>query len=250
MISKEDEDIRSKYTQHINEVIESGEYFQEAKLWYSRRYMYAQTQNFYMLLLAMVFGTIAFIMVNVTTTDYITTKIPFPVYIDDSVHDVSHMYPLAKGNENINLSVARYMVTRYTKMRETYNYKLLDEEYLNKLLMDIKSVSSLKTYNQFAKYIDPTINSYSPIVKYRTAMVRNVNVDNIRFNTIEPKPTSAQVYFRVFEIGSDDTTITNWCADISFDMSNINYVLQKKKEISFVVTQYKSYECANKFYNN
>ncbi|CAL7960842.1 putative type IV secretion system protein [Alphaproteobacteria bacterium] len=226
------------YGRNIAQKVESGEYFEEAKQWYAFTYLHPHTQAFYTCILAIAFVISAYIVHSVASTQYLALKLPFPIYVDDVVNYVSRIKPLFDGHERINASVARYFLDKYVTLRENYGGALLNPDNAQKLLSQVKNLSSRRVFSEFYKYLDIQINPHSPILKYRSSVSRMIRITSIEFPNTVDKPSTAKVKFTAYEKDGDSVQGEDWVAQIYFDMPDIYNVYKKRTELHFVVMTY------------
>ncbi len=226
----------------IKEMIRNGSYFKDAMDWYSTKYIFPFTLRSSMLALSAILIIGVLISVNAAKTNFFSLKIPFPIYAKDQVNFFSKIKSLNYKNESIEVSVARYFITKYIELREGYNFINFLGENKELIFNKIKALSSQQVYRGYEEYISPDENTESPIIVYKNQVTRLIKVNDINIITFNGYPESAIVKFTVTEksrVGSKDA---NYEAKLSFLMSDTIKVLRKFEPLYFIVNKYRTYE--------
>lgn len=220
--------------------IESGEYFQEARDWYALKYISIKTQHFHWAIMLVVSLFSACIAINTSILDHVTKEYPFPLYFNDSIGHFPQIHPLSVGGDDINTSVARYLIDYYINMREGYNPLKIDVDSWNKRVSKVQSLSSRRVFNQYQEWVQPSLNPDSPIIRYKNTTERVVSIDEVQFLPGEGAPSGAKVFLSVVEKSKDYVLDSKWVVDMRFSMADIESVVDDPSNMQFVVTYYQA----------
>lgn len=221
----------------LSGLIEDGQFFVMANKWYNIKYLYPYTQALWTLIMVLLLGITVLVVGSILNMQYTSKKIPFSVYIDNQVDYISYIRPLAGSYESTNISIARYLVSYYVKLRESYNPTLLDESSWQSFFNQIQALSSRRVFSEFVRYMDTQSNPQSPVLLYRTTFERVINEIQIIFPEGDyNKPDTATVYFKAIARGRESSETKNWKAEITFDMSDMSTGVQNK--LYFTVIKY------------
>ncbi len=231
----------------IAKMIESGEYFSDAREWYASKYLYPYTQKAYIGVIAIVLIIFTIIIFQTTLLDNIKKKYPFPLYTEDEVNYYSKILPIADGSEPIPISVARYFASSYVKVREGYDFGVIDDkDNWKRLLREVRELSSRKVFSDYVDYVDTYRNPDSPVIRYKSNTKRIIEIEKVEFPRISNSPESAKVYYKAIEKTDKDEKTSFWVANLTFSMTDIDNVLDNKVKLQFTITKYDTYEIIQK----
>jgi len=222
----------------IAKMVDSGEYFSEAKNWYAYKYIYPYTHRFYILLVGVFVACFTYLMIQVSVIDYIKKKYPFPIYFEDVVKLYPKIKGISKGIEPIPISVSRYLLSQYVITRESYDYNMLNKESWERMLRRIRAMSSRKIFSNFVDYIDTSKNPESPVLRYKYNVKRIINIEKVVFPSNSYNPDTAKVYFTASEKGKDVDNTHRYIANIEFSMTDVDNVIDNDAPLQFTVTKY------------
>ena len=222
----------------ISSKIETGEYFCEARKWHFEKYVFIRSQHLYFCLLALILLFSSYVAINTARINYDPKSFPIPLYFNYDTNSFLRISTLSQEGDNINNSIARYLISYYVKSRESYNpikiTPLNWNEYTSKLL----SVSSRKVFNQFQNYMNPSSNPDSPILLYKDNTARDITIKNIIFNSSNGVPDKATIWFEAIERNRDGYITTSWKAEVQFNMPDMSLVFEDPELMEFMVTDY------------
>ena len=219
--------------------IESGEFFQNSKDWYAKKYIANFTTLFYIIVLFITVAIFAFLIFKTSTFDYVLKKYPFPVFFSDEVHYFPKIKSVKYEDKNADISIARYLIAQYIQQRESYLFSDLTYERMNKKLSFIEMLSSYRVFNEFFENFDIQDNPDSPILKYKFNTERIIKIKSITFPSDVKLPDTAEVIYEAIEKTNDTKKVTNWLLSIAFVMTEIDKkVLEKKVPFKFTVIKY------------
>ena len=137
MIKSDSEPLEDKVSLNTN-------YYDEALDWFFFKYVNINIYVRYTLIFTIIFVLAAFVIYKTARLNKEAVNYPFPIYFDNEVEYYPKIQSVGIKNENINLSIARYLITNYIKTRGEFDYNSLNPEKLNERLNYINNVSSLR----------------------------------------------------------------------------------------------------------
>ena len=214
-------------------------YYASVLDWYFGKYLKDHTYVRYLFIVVIFFGIAAFLIYKTSMLNKEVERYPFPVYFKDEVNYFANIKDISSKDENINVSIAKYMVTQYLKKVEEFNLKSIKPEKLNKRLNFIKNLSSLKVFQKYFKFIDIDQNHDSPLLKYRYNNSRTIKIDKVIFEKDVSTPSSVKVYYTVYDNLNNKENAIRKNAEIKFLMSTINKdFINSGKKLNFLITDF------------
>lgn len=183
----------------IAEAINSGEYFKDAREWYAYKYLYPIKHRYYGLIIGAITLCFALLIMKSALLDDIQLKYPFPIYINDQVHDFSQIRTLAHGQEALPISIARYLASEYVSVREQYHYDDLTKTRWESRLKRTMALSSKKIFSDYIDSVDPAKNPDSPLLRYKANARREIQVKSVKFPKGNRAPELAKIYYQATE---------------------------------------------------
>lgn len=221
----------------IARYIESGQYYKDGHEWYASKYLSLYPVRAFTLVIIVALTLAVLGMIYTYKLNVVSKKFPFPIFAYDETKYFPFIKPLAKEKEPISTSVSRYLLKKYVEFRENYNYKDQLGEQKDILTKKIQALSSRKVFRYYMDYVDPESNPLSPLVLYKNKTTREINVHDVVFGS----NNEAEVYYTAtIKNQKGDTIVTEWKATMSYRLSDISKVMEKKNNLSFLVTDYKT----------
>lgn len=224
-------------TRSIAKNIQSGQYYKDARDWYSFRYLAPITERsllFVIMLVSIFSGVIAVITSNSMFPT--TTEVPVVVKVDDSLEHYTAIHRLnEKSSDNVDPynAVAQYLVEHYVRIRESYDYTQFEPQYLR-----MRGASSKKVFREFQQEMSLE-NPNSRTVRLGRHSTRTVQVVKFQFAEDNELMHKAWVTFETQTMGGNQDAIKEmWAAEISFTMTDVATARSSKK-MEFRVTNYK-----------
>ncbi len=226
--------------QHIVKKIKNGSYFKDAISWYAIKYLYPIAERSMMFVFAiaalLALFPIATLFKNISED---TSRIPFPIYVNDSTEHFSVIKPLAQGSEEPQEAVARYLISDYVKTREEYIYKNITSENLRKNLKKIKASSSKEVLDEYAASINEN-NPSSPLVKYKNITNRLIEIKSIEFLDNDKTSGKAKIVFEASEETSAEVKKSLWETTINFRLPDVVAISKTGAPLRLLVGYYKT----------
>jgi len=202
-------------TTKVTELMEKGVYFHHARMWYHDLYHRPLAErSFFILISAFAALTIFFSLLVYVSMQPLSRTIPYTIYTDDIGSTIPKIMPLKQSRtEVLSLSLARYLVSDYVKMREAYQYDV------TKLEWQFNRVREVSDYGEFRRYRAQVSseNPASPLSQYGRDAMRDVNIYSESFN-LEGEQKTATVYFVTQVKRGQQVQQNNWLANITFRM--------------------------------
>ncbi len=213
----------------IKQKLQSGEYFRDARIWYNELYHRPIGERSFFIVITLLSAITIWLSVHVYLSMFpLKPVIPYIILSENIVDEYPVISPLRQApSEDLNISIARFLIANYVQMRENYQYDVQKMEW------SFNRVRSTSTEQEFAKYqhvVNPQ-NPASPFNKYGRDARREIAISNITLD-LESKPSSAQVHFTSKVIRNKQVQINNWVANITFSFPKLkvdqetNIVLQ------------------------
>lgn len=228
--------------EQVKKAIQSGEFYQDAKEWYLSRFVQPMSLRAQVALLTILITIATLISLYTIQRSFVSTAIPFAIWAKDQVTLYPRLQKLAHRTEPLEISVARYFVSKYVDLRESYNYIDFLDENKESYLVKLQALSSRKSFREYMEFMNPDDNPESPIVLYKNQTRRSVAIETVSFNKVQGYLDSATVVFKTTEKSKDALTESRYRADVHFMISNIENVAAKKERLMFFVTSYQIYK--------
>ena len=239
-------------TERVKNSVETGEYFAAARNWYDVIYHRPLGErSFFILLTFFAFVTILFSVLVYLSMFPLNRITPYIIRSDDLAEDIPFIRNIkAVPEEDLNVSVARFLVQNYVGLREEYRYDVnkLEQDY-NRL----RVTTADKEFSAYQELVSPQ-NPASPYNKYGRNMVREVAISGVQLS-LNTTPKTAKVYFTTTLVDGINQQQESWEATISYQFptlvvdQNTNKVLQWSQEnnsftqaeqVIFVVESYET----------
>jgi|GEM_PF-6179089 len=243
----------------LNEKIESGEFFAEARDWYFKTYLYNFIERSYLILLTIIIGCLLFYnFIYYETILPIKKSIPVQIRIQDPAEEYSRLFYLGNKEKNFNANheLIKFFTAKFVKALESYDHKN-NFQQLRVNLSYIKNLSSEEVYSYYVDKVSLRSRN-SIILKYKRNLVKKVNLDYQKIEVAEIKEENkvqeifaektdirtyvATVNFEIEEITKLETRKSNWQSKVTVEFENIQYDFDKKEynDLNFRVTGYES----------
>lgn len=215
----------------VQEYIKSGEYFSDARKWYSSKYVVPLSSRSLLLLACIMFATLlTIICINIDILLPVNEKINYLIK-SGAEKQATITNTKQSALRDPYSSVANIMLENYVKQREEYNYDLLKQQFVF-----IKNSSTSIIYMQFANFMNID-NPLSPVIRYQKLFRRSINITSIQnINNNE-----VVVIFESLAKNSAGEVLENmlWEARIGYIMDSIAANLPPNAPFNFTVTSYK-----------
>jgi len=216
---------------NIKELIDSGEYFSEAKLWYNYHNIFPICQQSYLMFALFFVLTIGlYLSLNIYILLPMHKKVPYAV-TNNSIS--SPLLKIKHANEFPNdpyKSIAYILVKNYVKVRESFASKNLVNQ-----LTYVQTNSSKLVYKNYFNYIDTT-NPNSPVLRYSNEYNKVIEIQDV-ITTENPNNMIVNFTSKAIDEYNNVAESITWQADVLFEMDKINN--NKDGEFLFSVIDYK-----------
>ncbi|MDG1286068.1 MAG: VirB8/TrbF family protein [Rickettsiales bacterium] len=237
------EDIRQQLdTSAIRKSVADESYFVNAKQWFDEIYHRPLVErSFFILIMALSALTIFFSAITYLSMLPLSRTVPYTIYSDDLAEELPIISKLrSKPAEDINVAVARFLLSNYLKEREAFRYDVTKLEWqFNR----IRSTSGEKEFQRYQRFINPE-NPSSPFNKYGRSATRTVSIYDIRMD-LASYPSRATLYFTTNVARGKQQQQNNWVTNITFRFPKLT-VDQNTNEVLQWNTAKETYELAEK----
>lgn len=220
-------------TNSIRQSVANDSYFTHAKQWFDEVYHRPIAERSYFILIMMLSAvTIFFSTITYFSMQPLSRTVPYTIYSEDIAEELPVISALRSfPGEDINLAIARFLLSNYVTERESYRYDVVRLEWqFNR----VRSTSGDREFQRYQRFINPE-NPGSPFTKYGRNAVRSVNIYDIQMD-LESNPQKATLYFTTTVVRGKERQQNNWVANITFRFpkltvdQNTNEVLQLNPE--------------------
>lgn len=242
----------------IRQSVADGSYFNNTKQWFDEVYHRPiGERSFYIMIMFLSAVTIFFSTITYFSMQPLKRTIPYTIYSKDIAEELPNIKPLRKvPAEDLNLAIARFLITNYVTERENYRYDVVKLEWqFNR----VRSTSGEAEFKRYQQTINPE-NPSSPFTKYGRNGTREVAIYKLSMD-LAANPQKATVYYTTTVRHNKKIQTNNWVANITFRFPKLtvdqdtNEVMQwdlKKntfevaEQIDFRVGQYMVQELINR----
>lgn len=215
----------------FNEYVNSGEYFKDARKWYSNKYIVplAHRSTLFGIVLLLILLLIM-LAININSLLPLERSLKYIISVQGD-QDQNAIVTKADAIPNAPLaSVLKIMLEDYVIKRERYDYNNLQDQ-----MQYIHNTSTRTTFSQFYNYLNID-NPNSPVLRYQDELKRNIIITSTKFLD----NSHAQISF-ISKAVADGKVFENlsWVADIAFDSDQINLSAPSNSKFHFIITDYK-----------
>jgi type IV secretory pathway component VirB8 len=199
------------------------------------KYISPVVERCYVLLLAFIFVTAAVAELIFVNNLYVENiRFVVPMTLDDTIDFQPVIKELNSSTDTNNdpyKVISEYLVSKYVKIRESYSYNDLEKQ-----LRKIKNNSTKHIYKEFYDSISLD-NPNSPVLLYQRAANRIITIKSV--TTSEDNSIIVSFDAIIDNKHQDNQATTSWVANVSFSMSDINYLLQNNhNKFYFFINNY------------
>lgn len=215
----------------LKEYINSGQYFEDARVWYRHKYIYPFTQRSFIMILSMIICVLFIgVVINIRNMFPVVIQVKYSIKAN-SFENKSAKIIRANQVENDPLaSITDILVRNYLEQREAYTYNNLKEQFVF-----IKNNSTRIVFRRFYNYMSID-NPASPVMRYQKSINRTVRILNAKF----PGRNKAIARFISEARNGAGELVENivWEATIGYEIDKIDPNLPSGSRFNFTVTDY------------
>lgn len=218
----------------IAEKVRSGDYYREARQWYSAIYHAPLTDRCFFIVVTALAGINTLIaLIALLSLLPISPEIPFVLTSKDYTRELPRITRLAEEEEAATPALIRFFVKHYVTKRESYT--------IDTILGNINAVRAQSVegvYNIFRRFVDPQ-NPKSPITLYERHTTRSIRVVSTQIDT-RKEPYTARVVFDATLTNLRGESTSRFVADMTFRFNEvtIDQETSKVSPLRFLVTGY------------
>lgn len=233
-------------SKEIAEMIRSGEYFKDARAWYSTCYHSPMSERNLYIVVTICAVTVTWFSISAFQSLFpLSPHVAFPLVVVEAEKMAADISPLAEDREDVNSALRRYFVRDYVAHRERYVIEVLENN-----VRRIRQTSSPEVYEEYRRYLSPQ-NPSSPVVLYERHTARDIALTRYSVNPFLDSEDVAEAakdgrYKAVVEFeattinSSKEEHTSHWVAEMDFEYQDA-YVDQDNFDVSemkFIVTRY------------
>lgn len=215
----------------IKELIESGDYYKDAKSWYRYKYIQPISQRSYILLFSSV-AIVVFlgIVVNIRGLLPLDVQIRYLINADASANKTAQILRANQIKNAPTASIADILIKNYIIKRENYRYEDLKNQFVF-----VKNNSTRIVFRKFYNFMNID-NPNSPVMTYQKSISRTTKILSTKY----PSPNKAIVKFNTTAQDASGNQVENmvWQATIDYEMDDINPNLPNNARFNFTITDY------------
>ena len=219
-----------KVLNSVQEYIKSGQYFVDARKWYSFEYVYPVVHRSLLLLFALIFiPLLVSVLINFDSLLPVVRQVRYAIR-SEALKNATIISANQIKNNPIG-SIADIMLRSYITHRESYDYNLLRPQFLY-----VQNNSTRIIFRQFANFMNID-NADSPVMRYQKALRRTVNILSVNYS----KNNEAIAKFVSTVKNTTNEVVENivWEASIGYEIDPISLRLPPNSRFNFTVTNYK-----------
>jgi len=188
----------SEHFLQIKNAVEDGRYFKDSLDWYFFRYLTPICDRTLLIVSGSIFFVVMFILVEMIENTYPLVE-EFPIFFEaknQSVYApkliqlktarISNDFSEEDRQLSVDESVAKYLISRYIKEREGFNFKSAEISAINTKFRKIKSLSTPQEYKNFQAFMGKE-NKLSPIRFFGQNVERVVDIESFKYIRKTPK---------------------------------------------------------------
>jgi type IV secretion system protein VirB8 len=217
----------------LKQLIESGEYFEEAKRWYKTSYIHPFSQRSFLLIISVISLVVFFsILVNIYNLFPMKREVQYIINSADLTDKSVKIYKATYDERDVQLSITNILVNKYIIAREKYNYQDLKKQFTY-----VKNNSTRVVFQRFLSFMNID-NSESLILKYQ----KNVNRDVTIVASSYPDQNSAIVTIHTVakDITGKKYEDKLWQIKLQFDIDQVDIDVASGQKFNFTVTNYET----------
>lgn len=224
--------MQQKSSQNLNQ------YFERAFNWHYAKYILPKRHRAFIALLTIISIFFAWVILKLTLIDITVEKIPFPIYYGKGITSYPSIQKISSNSRDINRGIAKYLLTDYINVRESYSRKVFEEKNWNKTQKQMRGFSSREVYSQYLSKIS-TKNQNSPYFLYLRNRVRGVKIEDI---TLNKSNNYAEVQFTTLDTDNGLYERHFYTAKVGYFVSDAQQVQLGNLKFKFLITSYEIVE--------
>lgn len=227
-------------THDIAKKIKDGSYFSDSRRWYLSKYVFPITERSFLILISAVIIYMACILFfNLRGLLFENNERLFVTYTQDTSSKTSVLRELKVSKLSPQMAVIKRLVIDYLITREEFIPTKMNDKNYQRILKKIKSSSDKSVLNEYKTYMD-RLNPYSPFIRYRTGITREIAIKDFKFLTEDLTTGKVLVTFEATETNPNGThAISSWKALIHYRIPDIETIAQTGAPMRFIVKYYR-----------
>lgn len=220
-----------EYQKSLEEYVRSGQYFIEARSWYSFKYLRPITERSIMIICAWAFFVLLLTtFISLILLMPIERKVSYASYGEDILMKSSSIIRANRFSNEALRSINYVLMSYYITKRESYNIENIDKQ-----LNFIKNTSSKKVFEEYKNFVSFS-NKLSPIVRYGSFIKRDITINNIKY--LSNKKILANFVSRAKEFDQTLLEEIEWQVIAEFDSDELVSKQKVSESFRFIVNNY------------
>ena len=223
-------ELMDKVLSSVQEYIKSGQYFIDARKWYSFEYVYPVVHKSLLFLFSLIFiPLLLWLLINFDTLLPIVRQVRYAIR-SEALKTATIIHANHIKNNPIG-SISDVMLKNYIIHRESYDYNLLRPQFLF-----LQNNSTRIIFRQFANFMNID-NTESPVMRYQKTLRRSVNILSVNYY-----PNNEAIVQFVSTVKNNTNEVVEnivWEAKINYEIDPISLGLPPNSQFNFTVTNYK-----------
>ena len=215
----------------LQEYIQSGDYFIDARHWYKHKYIHPFSQRSFIFILSIIICVLfSGVLVNIRGLFPSVIQVKYSINADSASNKTAQIIRADQIKNDPLASVADIILKNYVSTRESYNYNNLKKQFIF-----VKNNSTRIVFRRFYNFMNID-NPSSPVMLYQKTIQRTANIISTKY----PRPTKAIIKFNSTAQNSTGEIVENmvWQATIDYEIDKIDPNLPNGSRFHFTVTDY------------
>ncbi|MCP5369615.1 MAG: hypothetical protein H6909_02880 [Rickettsiaceae bacterium] len=217
----------------LKQLIESGQYFEEAKKWYRVSYIHPFSQRSFLLIISVI-SLVVFvsILINIYNLFPLKKEVQYIINSAAITDKAVKVYQARYEHHDAQLSITNILVNKYIVAREKYNYPDLKKQFTY-----VKNNSTRIIFQRFLSFMNID-NPDSLILKYQKNIKRDIEIISAAY----PDQNSAIVTFQTIaqDVTGKKYEDKVWQVQLQFDIDQVDVDISSGKKFNFTVTDYET----------
>ncbi|MGC0371967.1 MAG: hypothetical protein DGJ47_000670 [Rickettsiaceae bacterium] len=215
----------------LQELIESGEYFRDAREWYKIKYVHPFSQRSFLIILSIIICiVVCSVALNIYGLFPTHKQVRYVINIEDTTNKSTKIERAEYSHQDAQVSIIHELVTKYVSNRENYDYDDLQRQFTY-----VKNSSTRIVFRRFFNFMNID-NEDSPILKYKKSISRHIEINSVKYK-------GSNVAIVNFTAIAEDISGAKhedklWQANIKFDADKISNRLPSGQRFNFTITDY------------
>ena len=217
----------------LQDYINNGEYFADAKAWYKQKYIYPFSQrSFVVILTVIIFIVFIGLLINIYSLLPAVTQIKYSINADSSANKSAQITRANHIKADPLASIVDILIRNYVIKRESYDYDQLKKQFIF-----VKNNSTRIIFRSFNNYMNID-NPSSPVMRYQKNVKRKIDI--LSTKQIDKGKILVEFHSQAVSGAREILEDMIWQTIIEFEVDDIHLNLPSGARFNFTVIDYKS----------